>query len=46
MVYDDNHAGIAFEMDDQQECAGITVHKPEEPAYETCNVLFGDVKFF
>jgi hypothetical protein len=45
-IYDDKHAGIAFEIDDQKKCIGITVHEPDEPAYETYNSLFSDVNFF
>jgi hypothetical protein len=44
-IYDDSKSGIAFEIDDQHKCVGITVHKPGDMAYETYNSLFGDVKF-
>jgi hypothetical protein len=45
MVYDDNHSGIAFEIEEENKCVGITVHKPGDLAYETYNALFGDVNF-
>ena len=44
-VYDENKAGIAFEIDDHNKCVGITVHKPGDQAYETYNSLFEEVKF-
>ncbi len=44
-IYDENHSGIAFEIDVTGKCIGITVHKPDEEAYETYNSIFGDVNY-
>ncbi len=44
-IYDDNNAGIAFEVGGDQRCVGITVHKPGQQAYEVYNALFSDIKF-
>jgi hypothetical protein len=43
-IYDDSKSGIAFEIDSNNTCVGITIHKPGDRAYETYNSLY-DVKF-
>jgi hypothetical protein len=42
-IYDSNVAGIAFEIDGQDECIGITVHKTGDSFYVVYNALFGGV---
>ncbi len=42
MIYDKD--GIAFEIDENTKCVGITVHKPGEKAWETYISEFGDVE--
>lgn len=42
-IYDANTSGIAFEIDAQQNCIGITVHKPGDLFYVVYNGLFGEV---
>ncbi len=43
-IYDDAASGIAFEIDKQQNCIGITVHKPGDFSLVIYNSLFSDVK--
>ena len=44
LIYDDAASGIAFEIDRQQNCIGITVHKPGDFSLVIYNSLFSDVK--
>ncbi len=44
LIYDDLASGIAFEIDRQQHCTGITVHKPGDEPSVIYYGLFGEVK--
>lgn len=44
LIYDDVKGGIAFEIENGK-CVGITVHQPDDLAYETYNSLF-DVQYY
>ncbi len=43
-IYDDSAGGIAFEIDTQQKCIAITVHRPGKISFEIYNTLF-DVNY-
>jgi predicted secreted protein len=43
-IYDDSKGGIAFEIDGQQQCTGIMIHKPGEMPTVIYSSLFGEVK--
>jgi predicted NUDIX family phosphoesterase len=44
-IYDDLAGGIAFEVDHQQSCVGITVHVSGEVPGIIYNSVFGEVNY-
>lgn len=43
-IYDDKKAGIAFEINDQNKCLGITIHPENEKAFQTYLSFFDGIK--
>jgi hypothetical protein len=43
-IYDDTKAGIAFEINDQNKCVGITIHPENAKAFQTYIAFFDGIK--
>jgi hypothetical protein len=44
-IYDDRKSGIAFEIDQQQNCVGVTVYVSGDGPEIIYNSVFGEVKY-
>jgi hypothetical protein len=43
-IYEDKKSGIAFELNDQNKCVGITIHPENEKAFQTYLSFFDGIK--